>query len=296
MSKYQEIIADINLKYNISIISALRINRVDSGNSNVLLKLAANNKSYFYKSLPTHSLHDGLDQIYNELSLVEPQSFKMALPIKTKSHTYCESIAGNLSSVYPFIEHQVFQESNIPVDKIYTCLTEFHDLIRILDIPTHPFKTFENWFERGPKQLKTRIKEHELLRLFEDFINHRFKNLNFIYGNTHFDLNPFNVWLTSNNEVYFSDFDNVQPAALAKDYFDIMSRYLTIEKGVPTISKADLDKIILKSHEYVDGLQDEDVKYLLVRPKLGPLFDPNNEFDEEEIEVVLKGFLEFVSN
>lgn len=296
MSNYQEILAEINLKYDVSIDSASSINRFDIGNSNILLKLEGNNQSYFYKSLPTHSLRDGLNQIYGEFSLIQPHSFKMALPIRSKNNTYCEKIGGNLSSIYPFIEHKVFNESNIPVDQIFTCLTEFHDLIRKLDIPFHPFKTYENWFERGPKQLKIRIKEHKFLRLFEDFIDGRFKSFKFISGNAHFDLNPFNVLLTSDNEIYFSDFDNAQPAALAKDYFDIMSRYLTIENGLATISKVDLDNIIFKANEYVDGLQKWDAKYLLVRPKLGPLFDENNGLREEQIKVILNGLLEFISN
>lgn len=295
MKSYQEILAEINSKYDVSIESSSKINRLDLGNSNILLRLEGKNQSYFFKTIPTHSVREGLNQIYSELSLIRPQSFKMALPICSKSNLYCENICGNLSSLYPYIDHNVFNESKIPVNRIQASLSEFQALIRSSNIPSHPFKTYENWFERGLTQLTTRVKEHKFLGLFEDFIADRFTNLGFILGNAHFDLNPFNVWIASNNEIYFSDFDNSQPAALAKDYFDIMARYLAIDKGVISISKADLDLIISKCYEYADGLQYSDAKFLLIRPKLGILFEPKNELEEDQIKVVLDGLLKFVS-
>lgn len=296
MSPYQEIISEINLKYEVSIQSAAKANRIDSGNSNTLLQLIGDEHSYFFKTIPAHSLREELDQIYSELSLVKPHSFKLALPIKSKSNVFCENILGNPSSVYPFVSHRVFDETDIPVDRINRCLMEFHGLIRPLGIPSHPFKTYENWFERGLQQLKNRTKEHPLLVRFEEFIQNRFRNFRFVSGNTHFDLNPFNVWVSTENDIYLSDFDNAQPAALAKDYFDIMSRYLRIDKGVSAIPTDTLGVILSESERYVDGLRDKDAKYLLVRPKLGSLFDPSTRLEDEQIYEVLDGLLEFVSS
>jgi len=296
MDSLKDTLTEINSKYAINIQSASKINRSDIGNLNTLLKLEGSNQSYFFKNVPSHSLRDELDQVYSELSLIKPYSFKMALPIRSKNNLFFETISNHLSSLSPFINHHVFNQSDIPVERISGCLIEFHYLIRTLNIPSHSFKTYENWFERGLQQLKTRIEEHPFLKLFEDFISNRFSNLRFITGNTHFDLNPFNVWISSENEIYFSDFDNSQPAALAKDYFDIMSKYLRIDQGYPSISATDLDEIILRSNHYVDGLQNKDVRFLLVRPKLGPLFDPNNDLEDEQIKLILNGLTAFVSH
>ena len=122
--------------------------------------------------------------------------------------------------IYPFVSHTVSLACNIPINQLLTCLQGFHENILELDIPRHPYKTYENWFERGLSQLKKRIDDHQFLYLFENFIVHRFVMLDFKMGNIHFDLNPYNVWLSNNNELYFSDFDTLQKGAYAKDLFD----------------------------------------------------------------------------
>jgi hypothetical protein len=291
----KEIIKEVESKYSLSITEIDPINRKDMGNDNLLLRLDTIRHPFFFKEIPSHSMHEGLDLIYSELSTIRPKLFKMVLPLKSTNGLYCEKILEMNAMVYPFIKHQVLQETRVPIDTIVSALREFHELTSPLNIPPHPFKTYANWFERGIVQMRKRIGHHDFLDSIELFFNDRFKKINFKMGNAHFDLNPFNLWTDNSNELLFSDFDNCQPGALAKDFYDVMAAYWNVTEEGITISSEDLKKIKHHSEYFISGLEKNDVFFLLSRPKLGPLFNPENGMDEVRIRRHLdqiKNFLE----
>ncbi len=295
MDDKEDLIAEINDKYDLGINKVMTFERKDDGNSNLLLKLQGEKQLFFFKEIPSHSARKGLDHIYSELALLNPKYFKLALPLISNRKKYCEEILSMQSMIYPFIDHDVFAESNIPIEGILSSLNELHDSLQNLNIATHPFKTYQNWFERGLEQIKKRVDNHPFLDMFHNFIECRFRKINFIMGNCHFDLNPYNVWITKNNELYFSDFDNCQVAALAKDFFDITSRYLIFSEESFNISAENLDKIRMSSHKYIKNLNHQDFRFLLIRPKLGSLFSLNNGLTEQQIKKKLHQFVRFLS-
>ena len=77
---------DIDEKYGIKIKEVSELNRLDIGNQNQLLRLLTEDgQSLFAKEVPVHSLRDGLDQLYSELSRVHPVQFRMVLPISSNA-------------------------------------------------------------------------------------------------------------------------------------------------------------------------------------------------------------------
>lgn len=267
----------ISEKYSLTINSVNEVSRNDHGHGNLLLKLNCNEGIYFYKEIPAHSVDNKLNQIYSELSLAKPQLFKMALPIKSKANNFCEEINGKLSTIYPFIEHTTFQNSYLPMETVLNCLTEFHERIKFLNIPEHTFKTYHNWFERGHMLLSKRIDKHPFLDELLIFTNKRFLELDFLMGNIHFDLNPFNVWLTEKDEIYFSDFDTAQKGALAKDLFDLAVKYVETNELDIRLDKDNFKKIFNCSKKYISNATERDIRFLLLRPKMRNFFNDEND-------------------
>jgi hypothetical protein len=262
----------ISATYPLAISKAEEVVRSDPGHGNLLLKLYCNEGLFFYKEIPEHSVGNQLNQIYSELCKVNTKSFQMALPIKSKFNNYCEEINGKQSMVYPFIEHKILHDTNIPIETMLVCLSEFHEKIKTLNIPEHPFKTYHNWFERGHMHLSKSIVCHPFLNDLLIFTNERFKELDFINGNIHFDLNPFNVWLTDKHEIYFSDFDTVQVGALAKDLFDLTVKYVDTSETDISIKSDNFSKIYNYSKKYISNATERDIKFLLLRPKMRDFF------------------------
>jgi aminoglycoside phosphotransferase (APT) family kinase protein len=185
--------------------------------------------------------------------------------------------------IYPFIEHTPISGRDVSIGRLLDCLDELHENIQALDMPMHPYKTYRNWIERGHSQLKKRIQDHPFLDLFENFLMNRLRLLNFKVGNIHGDLNPYNVWLTEKNDLFFSDFDNLQKGDYAKDLFDSVAKYLVLDETHASINNLDFNKIANYSKKIISNVTKDDVGFLLIRPKLGDFFDPGSKLSDDQI-------------
>lgn len=294
MGNIDLIVSELEIKYNIKIYSVESFVRKDTGSDNLLLKLNCKDGAYFYKEIPNHSMEENLNQIYCELSKVKSKLYKTVLPLISKDGLCCEYISSKPIMIYPFIEHKSFSDSVISIDRLLSCLNELHENIKNLDLTVHPFKTYQNWFKRGHVQIKKRIDEHPLLDFLENFLLNRLMLLDFKVGNIHGDLHPFNVWLTNKEDLYFSDFDNLQKGAYAQDLFDSVEKYLFLDEKNAFIADSDFNKIARFSKNIISNVTKEDLAYLLVRPKLGDMFDPRSELTKAQIKKRLDQLLLFL--
>jgi hypothetical protein len=277
------IVSELEIKYNIKISSVESFVRKDPGFDNLLLKLNCKDGVYFYKEIPKHSIEENLNQVYCQLSKVKSKLYMTVLPLISKDGLYCEHISSKPIMIYPFIEHTSFLDSAISIDRLLSCLNELHENIKNLDLASHPFKTYQNWFERGYVQIKKRINEHPLLDLLEKFLINRLMVLDFKVGNIHGDLHPSNIWLNTKNDLYFSDFDNLQKGVYAQDFFDSVEKYFVLDETRAFIADSDFIKIDSFSKKIISNVTKDDLAYLLIRPKLGDLFDPRSNLNEAQI-------------
>jgi hypothetical protein len=277
------IVSEIEIKYNIKISSVESFVRKDPGFDNLLLKLNCKDGVYFYKEIPSHSIEENLNQVYCELSKTFSRSYKTVLPLLSKNGVYCEYISSKPIMIYPFIEHTPISGSDVSIDRLLACLDELHENIQSLDMPMHPYKTYQNWIERGHSQLKKIIHDHPFLDLFESFLMNRLKLLDFKVGNIHGDLNPYNVWLNQKDDLVFSDFDNLQKGAYAKDLFDLVAKSFVLNDTQASIDDLDLNKITNYSKKIISNVTKCDLGFLLIRPKLGDLFDLGSKLTDAQI-------------
>ena len=269
--------------YGLNVQEIIPHSRKDSGNDNDLFKVLGDGKEYFLKEIPGHSKRGDLDLIYRELNKCVLDKSKLVLPIKSLQGKYLVNVKDKEVMLYPYISHKVFNEVNVDLHRTFEVLEDLFNGFKKILIPAHPFKTYNNWFERGPIQIRKKVDHHKFLDLFENFIRTRFTELNFEIGNTHFDLNPFNIWLDDERNILISDFDNAQVAAYAKDIFDTCSKYVEVSSDGVRIEESDLEKIFSFSKKYISNIEHRDLKFLLLRPKLGNLFDPKSNYSEKEL-------------
>lgn len=269
---------DILNLFHIHVTKMETLLRSDSGNGNEMYIVNAREGNFVLKEIPGHSLSGNLETIFSELQKANPKKFLMVLPLPAKDGKCLVTMNGKTMMMFPFVSHQVLMESDTKVDTVLAVLEDFFSAIAHLNIPPHPFKTYANWYERGIQQLKKKIPDHPLITMLEEFYLHRFPQLQFREGNTHFDLNPYNFWITGNT-CSLSDFDTVQVAAYAKDVVDSVSVYLrdyAMEDDV-------FQKILDFLQTYATGLTARDLRLMLARTKLGILFDPASPYSLDEI-------------
>lgn len=279
--------------YGLNIQKVSSLSRKDAGNDNDLYKVLASEGEYFLKEIPGHSKRDDTESIYTELCKCELSKSVMVLPLRSSEGKYLVRINEKDMMLYKFVDHKVLNEVDVEIDRILEVLDDLFKAFSKIKIPKHPFKTYNNWFERGVSQLRKRVADHKFLDLFEDYISTRFLELDFKIGNTHFDLNPFNIWLDNNNDILLSDFDNAQIAAYAKDIFDACSNFMDISGDGVELSDSNLERIYEFSKKYISNIELRDVKYLLTRPKLGNLFDPKTNYSDGELTNRMDGLYHF---
>lgn len=286
----------LNQTYDLDVQSIEPFSRKDSGNDNELYKIIDSQNEYFLKEIPNHSQREDIDSLYSELTKCELNKSDMVLPLMTKEGKYLSLNNDKNMMLYNYVPHKVLNEVDVELDRILEVLEDLFSAFQKIEIPRHPFKTYNNWFERGAIQLRKKVSKHIFLDLFEDYTKTRLSELNLIIGNTHFDLNPFNIWIDENESILISDFDNAQIAAYAKDIFDACSNFVKISQEGIQVSESDLEKILEFSKKYVTNIDERDVRFLLTRPKLGNLFDPKSSFSEKELSSNMDDFYEFCSN
>tara|TARA_R110002072_G_scaffold64203_1_gene159071 strand:+ start:47173 stop:48048 length:876 start_codon:yes stop_codon:yes gene_type:complete len=282
--------------YGLSVLEVSSLSRKDAENDNDLYKIITSEGEYFLKEIPGHSKREDTESIYTELCKCKLSKSRMVLPLKSHDGKYLVSIIDKDMMLYRFVEHRVLSEIDIETDRILDVLEDLFNGFSKINIPKHPFKTYNNWFERGVSQLRKKVPGHNFLDLFEDYTNTRFLELDFKVGNAHFDLNPFNIWVDDNNDILLSDFDNAQIAAYAKDIFDACSRFVKVSNEGVELSESNIEMIFKFSKKYISNIEIRDVKYLLTRPKLGNLFDPKSDYSDEELTKKMDDFFEFCSN
>lgn len=273
----------LSIQYNLNITAITELARLDASNGNKLFKVEAGRHSFFLKEIPEHSKSAELDHIYHELHTCRPQSFKMILPLKNKEGHFLLKTGDQEMMLYPFVEHMVLAEVNLELKRILQMLNELFTVMKPLDLCAHPFKTYQNWFLRGPAQLGQKVGDHQILHTLKKFTDKRFEQLQFKSGNIHGDLNPYNIWTNEEGELFVTDIDNAQNSAFMKDIFDSCGKFLRLTVNEASISESELEDIFIFAQEYCANLTREDVKFLLVRPKLGALFDPNSKFSIKDV-------------
>jgi len=295
MSYYPLMKNVLNTVYGLNIQDIAPFSRKDIGNDNDLFRVTDKQNEYFLKEIPGHSKRDDLELIYSELSKCHLSKSKMILPIKSLEQKYLVCINNKDLMLYDYIEHNVFNEVDIEIDRLLDILEDLFIGFEKIAIPKHPFKTYNNWFERGVSLLRKKIENHKFLNLYDNYVKTRFTELDFEIGNTHFDLNPFNIWLDDKENILIADFDNAQIAAYAKDIFDVCSRYVNVLDDGVTVPEFELSRILDFSKKYIKNIEARDIKFLLVRPKLGSLFDPKVDYSEDELIKKMDHFYEFCS-
>lgn len=296
-----KILKTIENHFNLGALTVAEFERSDLHSGNRLFILSnEKDERFFYKEIPSHSVSGDLETIYEGLSNVRPINYKLALPMKNIFGKYISYINNGDTCERPFVvmsfvEHQNVQESRFDLKLLLQILAEFHRDIKNVMAPEKPDKTYESFLQRGLYKIQFIFPNHPFCKMFDDFLKNRFPKLQLNQGVIHGDCNPFNVWISKRNGIYFSDFDNLQKGHYIKDLSELVAGYLNVEEKNLAICK-EIKFLIQESAAKTAGpISWLDLKYLIVRPLLPDIFDSSSLLAFNKKQMALNNITEFLS-
>lgn len=236
-----------------------------------LILTAEDDQKYFLKEIQSHSLREGLSEVYRELSSVQPKRSKWILSLARHddSSKFLFQLEGKNFLLFPFVEYLPFSNVKVSPHQVWESLEEFHQLIKNKKFAKQDYRSYQSWLEMGSTRLKKKFgNDLPFLNVFDEFMNERFPKIQFKTGPIHWDIYEDNIGIDENGRLVLLDFDLVQEGAYAQDLISAAAMFVDWNK--PLEEKL-ISEIFQKISLLAVGLKIEDVKFLLARNVLGDI-------------------------
>lgn len=229
------------------------------------------NQKYFLKEVQGHSMRVGLDDVYLQLNLVNAKKATYILPSPRHddSSKFLFEKEGKNFLLFPYVEYLPFSISEFSLNQLWNALDEFHELLSDKKFAKQDYRTYKSWLSMGALRLQKKFGEDlPFLKSFNDFLNERFDNIQFVSGPIHWDIHKDNLGLSTLGHLVLLDFDLVQEGTYAQDLIAAAAIYVDWKNP---IEENFMNELWLKVSPLAKGLQKEDLKFLLARNVLGDL-------------------------
>lgn len=257
--------------FNYEMISAEFFARNDGDTVVNLILTADDDTKYFLKEIQNHSLREGLNVVYRELTSVQPNISTWVLPIARHDDgaQFLFVKEGKNFLLFPYFQYLPFSNEKNSLNELWESLEEFHQLIKNKKFPKQDYRTYQSWLEMGSTRLKNKFGDDlPFLKSFDEFMNERFSKIQFKSGPIHWDIHEDNLGRDENGQLVLLDFDLVQEGAYAQDLIAAAAMFVDWNKP---IEEKLISEIFQKISLMAIGLKIEDVKFLLARNIFGDL-------------------------
>lgn len=269
-----EIIKILESIYSFKITATEKFIRNDDDEVINLFLTTSDNKNLFLKEIQAHSFREDLDTVYSNISKIKADQFSLVLPIivpNTESKFVLEINEKNFL-LFPKIEINPFDPNAYPLSKLLSNLLLFQDLIAPYQFPKQSFRSYESWINMGIKRICTKFGDDiTFLNDFKNFMESRFPLLELPQANIHWDIYQDNLGLDKDGKLILLDFDLVQEGAAISDLIGAASIYIDWERPYSEIDPKLLDELMRVIKTISTKIEEEDLKYLLMRTHLGDL-------------------------
>jgi len=257
--------------FNFEMISAEHFARNDKDTVVNLILTADDDQKYFLKEIQKHSMREGLNVVFRELTSVQSKLSTWILPFARldDSSQFLFSKEGKNFLLFPFVQYLPFSNEKISLLQVWESLEEFHQLTKNKKFPKQDYRSYQSWMEMGSTRLKKKFGDDlPFLKAFDEFINERFHKIQFKTGPIHWDIHEDNLGRDEHDCLVLLDFDLVQEGTYAQDL--IAAAALFVDWNKPFEEKL-ISEIFQKISIMAVGLKIEDVKFLLARNSFGDL-------------------------
>jgi hypothetical protein len=220
------LIPAIELAFGLRVSSAVPFaRRPDDPVVNLILETVSGEK-FFLKEIQRHSLRPELEGIYLGLSALNLEGYRLVLPLRDLGGKFGVEVEGRRFHLLRYENIMPFCAEQVPVGRMISVLSDFHAKVRGLSVQEQGYRSFGNWLQRGPDQMKQKFgKGLPFLDLLEEHLNSRFPSFRFEEGVIHWDIHRENLGMGPKGELLILDFDLLQPGAYAMDWMRLLPLY-----------------------------------------------------------------------
>lgn len=216
----------IEIAYGLSVSSAILLARRPEDSVINLVLECSDGQKFFLKQIQAHSLRPELETIYEGLSLIRTEDYRLVLPVQNQEGRFLTELEGKYFQLLRYELIKPFSAEQVPISRMTSILEDFHGRVRNFSVPAQSFRTFGSWLQRGPDQFRHRFGEGlPFVPLLEEYLATRFRRLKFEEGVIHWDIHRENLGLDPEGGLLLVDFDLLQPGPYAMDLMRLAQLY-----------------------------------------------------------------------
>lgn len=268
------LIEKIKSIFDIEVVTTRQFKRSDDDSVINLFLTDKNGKEYFLKEIQEHSMREGFDELYKNLSEVKTDRFQMILPISyinVANKFLFESDSKNFL-LFNKENFKPFDKNKYNWETLLDDLLFFQELIKSKTFTKQDFRTYESWINVGLSRFNRNFGETPaFVTKFEKFMRERFPKIEFESGNIHWDVHVDNLGMDENGKLVLMDFDLVQTGYKIHDLLGAVGMYVDWSKARSESPEKFFKEVFAKLSPYAKGMELSDMKFLLIRGVLGEL-------------------------
>lgn len=231
-------------------------------------------KEFFLKEIQPHSFRPELNELYAFLNSISNEHFELVLPFsQTKNfRQFVFKCEDKNFLLFPRIFFLPFDTQHYPLSLLLENLSSFHKSVASFPLTRQSHRDYESWILMGLERFEKKFNtEFDFIKLFKTFMSSSWDKLIFVKGNIHWDIHQDNLGLTPEGKLIILDFDLLQEGCHATDLLAAASLYIDWEAKFKDIPDSFFNHVSSKVLPLAEGLDNEGLKFLLIRNRLGDL-------------------------
>jgi Ser/Thr protein kinase RdoA (MazF antagonist) len=224
--KLEHLLRFVETSYDLSVSTVSPFGRRPEDSVINLVLECSDGRKFFLKQIQAHSLRPELETIYEGLSSIRTEGYRLVLPVQNQEGRFVTGLEGQHFQLLRFESIRPFSAEQVPISRMISILEDFHGKVRNFSVPGQSFRTFGSWLQRGPDQFRHRFGEGlPFVPLLEEYLATRFRRLKFEEGVIHWDIHRENLGLDPEGGLLLLDFDLVQLGPYALDFMRLAQLY-----------------------------------------------------------------------
>ncbi len=262
----------INEYFNLDVQFANTFVRRDGNQHLSQIIETMNGDQYFLKQVPIHSQRKYLDNLYYQLANLKVDNLKLILPLNLHQqiHKFTFEVHGISYLLFKKANLLPFDINKYSLDRLIKDLNSFQNLIQNFNLIKSRFRNYESWLNRGILRVtQFHGKDLPYINSFNQFMNDRFHQIEFIKGNIHWDIHLENLALDEVGNLIIMDFDLLGEGSLITDFAAAASLYIDIDNPVCDKNLEIYQTVFQQTENLYQGLDLSEFKFLIKRNFLG---------------------------
>jgi Ser/Thr protein kinase RdoA (MazF antagonist) len=294
-AEVQTLLLNLEQRFGLKFVSVERAIREDNDPVlNLFLEDQAGQK-FFLKEIQPHSLREGMDEIYAQLSRVRSKSFRILVPKEYADNQFLFRLEEKTFVLMDRVSLCPFDPVKMSYGQLLSAVDEFHNAIAGFNFPSQSYRTFQSWIERGLDKVTEKYGPNiPLVPRFREFMRDRYPLLRLAQVNIHWDVHKNNLCFDEKVHLVILDLDLIQRGEIACDISRVSYLYADQRGSDFTLSSAVVSSATEHLRKTSPEVEERDVCFLITRTPLGPMQLPDYALNAKDSLRLLENLENFV--